>query len=418
MKVFVLGAGVTGISTAYYLAQDGHEVTVIDRRSGAAMEASAASGGEIAPSCAYPKAAPGMRFRLLKAMLRNDPGLRIQKRFDAALGRWLRAWMRECDAEHFRRNTERMQRLARYSLNCLQTLRRATPIEYAQNCNGMLQLMRTARELKTVLEWLPLLEQSGTPYTVLDPVGCISVDPALEHAWAPFTGGLYLPIDETGDCALFTRLLAECAQARGVSFRYDTTIEALQIEGNALSGVRTAKEVLRADRYVLALAGGGGTLLKQAGLRLNLQNVKGYSAILPLADAERAPRGGVFDMRNDITITRLGEQLRIAGNNEIGNASMQPQPERCRKMLESFNELYPYAADLGKAQYSVGLCTSTPDGSPILGRTPIDRLLVNIGHGSEGWTMACGSAKIISDLIAERDPDIDIEGLGWRHCDA
>jgi D-amino-acid dehydrogenase len=415
MKVLVLGAGVTGITTAHYLAHDGHDVCVVDRQSGPAMEASAANAGAVAPGCALPWAAPGMRMRLMKSLLRGDPRLRVTLRFDPSLLRWLRAWSRQCNEAGFNINTMRMQRLALYSLHCLQALRRGAEIDYHHTTDGILQILRTDRELKIALKRLPLYEELGTPYTVLDPQACIAVDPALEFSWSRFAGGLYLPMDETGDCGAFTRALAERCAARGVRFLYDTQVEALLGEYGHLHGVTTGAGVLEADCYVLALAQGAPALLKPLGLRLPVQNICGHSVTLPLANAARAPRAGVMDMRSEIAITRLGELVRISGGMELGIKSGvmkgKTGADRSRRLLEAFNELYPYAADPSRPAYWRGGYLATPDGPPLLGATPYDNLLLNLGHGAQGWTMACGSARVISDLVAGRKPEIELNGL-------
>ena len=410
MKVLVLGAGVVGITTAHYLAHDGHEVAVVDRQPGPAMEASAGNGGEVAPSTALPWAAPGMRYRLLKALLRRDPGLRFKLRLDPSLLRWLRAWTRQCNLASFHINALRMQRLASYSLNCLQALRRATGIEYDYTADGILQILRTDKELHAALRRLPLYEELGTPYTVLDPQACIAVDPALEFAWSRFAGGLYLPMNETGDCATFTCKLAERAAERGVSFRYNTQVQAIEAHNGVVSGVQTDAGLLQADRYVIALAQGAPRLLRPLGIKAALQSISGYSVTLPIANQARAPRAGVVDMRNEIAITRMGARVRIAGGSELG-LSTKLRPDRGRRLMEAFNELYPYAADLSQPAYWSGCSLSTPDGPPILGMTPYANLLLNIGHGAQGWTMASGSARIISDLVAARSTEIDLEGL-------
>lgn len=410
MKVLVLGAGVTGITTAHYLAHDGHQVCVVDRQSGPAMEASAGNAGAVAPGSALPWAAPGMRMRLMKALLRGDPRLRVKLRFDPALLRWLRAWSRHCNNASFQTNAMRMQRLALYSLHSLQALRRSEAIEYAHTSDGMLHILRTERELQIVLQRLPLYEELGMPCSALNPQACLSVDPALEFAWSRFAGGLYLPMDETGDCSIFSRKLAERCAERGVKFLYSTPVEALLGEYGHLQGVKTSAGVIEADCYVLALAQSAPALLRPLGIRPPLQSIHGQSVTLPLVNPARAPRTGVMDLRNELAITRMDNQIRISGGMDLGVRS-KSGADRSRRMLEVFNELYPYATDLNRSAAWRGGYLATPDGSPILGTTPYDNLLLNIGHGAQGWTMACGSARVISDLVAGRQAEIDLDGL-------
>jgi D-amino-acid dehydrogenase len=409
MKVLVLGAGAVGIATAHYLAQDGHEVCVVDRQTGAGMEASAGNAGLVAPGSSFPWAAPGMRVRLFKTLLRGDPRLRVKLRFDTALVGWLRAWVRQCNSASFHINALRMNRLATYSLHCLQALRRSANIDYAHTGDGILHILRSDKELQAAMRRLPLYDELGMPYTVLDPQGCCAVDPALEFAWTRFAGGLYLPMDETGDCGRFTRALAEQLPSRGVTFRYETQIQALRAEGGAVTGVQTPLGVLEADRYVLALSS-APLLLRPLGLKLPLRNVVNYSITFPLLNAARAPRTGIIDLQSEISMIRLGDYVRVGGGAELG-VLPRLRNDRIRRLVEHFNRLYPYAADLSRPQAWAGASLVTPDGPPLLGPTPLANLFLNVGHGAQGWTMACGAARVVSDLISGREPDIEVDGL-------
>jgi D-amino-acid dehydrogenase len=411
VKVLVLGAGVIGVATAHYLAEDGHEVTVVDRQPGAGLETSFANAGNVCPSYATPWAAPGMRWKAAKWLLASDAPLAVRLRADASLVRWAASWLANCSRRRFERNKERMQRLSRYSLACLQRLRESTGLHYEETTRGMLQLLRTDRELAAAVDHTRLLEAAGIRHKVLGPRGCIDVEPGLAHANVPFAGGLHLPADETGDCQLFTQALAEHASRRGVRFRFRTTVEGIAVEGGRATGVATSGGLLSADRYVVALGCGAVPLLAPLGIRLPIQPVKGYSLTLPIARPDLAPRASVMDEHSKIAITRLGNRVRAAGTAELGATTIDAPPERFRALDRVLRELYPDAAARDPRQHWAGLRPMTPDGPPILGPAPFGALLLNVGHGSQGWSMACGSGRILAHLIAGRQPEIDLEGL-------
>jgi D-amino-acid dehydrogenase len=411
MKVLVLGAGVIGVATAHYLAEDGHEVTVVERQPAPALETSFGNAGNLCPSYATPWAAPGMRWKALKWLAQRDAPLEVHWRADADLFRWMGAWVANCSRASFERNKPRMQRLSRYSLQCLQQLRESTGIRYDETRVGILQLLRTEQELAAIADHTRILAAAGIPHRVLVPKACLEVEPALAHAQVPFAGGLHLPADETGDCQLFTQALAEHASRRGVRFRFETTVEALQVEGERVTAVATSAGPLSADRYVVALAGGAVPLLAPHGIRLPIQPVKGYSITLPVGRFDRAPRASVMDERNKVAITRLGNRVRAAGTAELGATDTGAAPQRFGKLTASLRELFPDAADLERPQYWAGLRPMTPDGPPILGRTPIGGLFLNVGHGSQGWSMACGSGRILAHVVADRASDISLDGL-------
>lgn len=411
MRVVVLGAGVVGVATAHYLAEDGHEVTVVERQLAPALETSFGNAGNVCPSYATPWAAPGMRWKALKWLLQDESPLRVDWRADAAFVRWALAWLANCSRRRFERNKARMQRLSRYSLACLQALREATGIEYDQTTRGILQLLRTQAELAAVADHTRLLDRARLPYRLLDPAGCIAVEPALAHAAAPFAGGLHLPLDETGDCNAFAQALAEQASRRGVRFRFETTVERLELDGARVTGVATSDGPIRADRVVVALGIGAVALLREVGVRVPIQPVKGYSLTLPIARFDRAPASSVMDEHTKVAITRLGNRVRAAGTAELGADSLDAPAERFRTIERALRELFPEAGDQAHATRWAGLRPMTPDGPPLLGRTPIANLFLNVGHGAQGWSMACGSGRIVAHLVSERKPDIDIEGL-------
>jgi D-amino-acid dehydrogenase len=411
MKVLVLGAGVIGVATAHYLAEDGHEVTVVDRQPGPGLETSFGNAGNVCPSYATPWAAPGMRWKALKWLFQKDAPLAVRWRLDPALLGWMGSWVANCSRARFELNKPRMQRLSRYSLDCLRKVRESTGIRYDETHTGILQLLRDEQALAAIADHTRILAAAGVPHRLLSPNDCIAIEPALAHAQVAFAGGLHLPADETGDCQLFTQALAEHASKRGVRFRFETAVEALQVEGEYVTAVATSAGPLSADRYVVALATGAAPLLAPLGLRLPIQPVKGYSVTLRVARFDRAPLASVMDERNKVAITRLGNRVRAAGTAELGASDTEAPPERFGTLLASLRELFPDAADPRRPQYWAGLRPMTPDGPPILGRTPIGGLFLNVGHGSQGWSMACGSGRIVAHVVADRAPDINIDGL-------
>jgi D-amino-acid dehydrogenase len=411
VRVLVLGAGVIGVATAHYLAEDGHEVTVLDRQAGPGLETSFGNAGNVCPSYATPWAAPGMRWKAAKWLLERDAPLAVHWRADASLVRWAGSWLANCSRQRFERNKRRMQRLSHYSLACLQRLRQSTGLHYEETTQGILQLLRTEHELAAVVDHTRILATAGIAHRVLNSKGCIEVEPGLAHARVPFAGGLHLPADETGDCRIFTQALAEHASRRGVQFRFQTTIAGIAVEGGRASGVATSGGLVSADRYVVALGCGAVPLLAPLGIRLPIQPVKGYSLTLPIARPDLAPRASLMDEHSKIAITRLGDRVRAAGTAELGAATTDAAPERFRMLERVLRELYPDAAELDRPQYWAGLRPMTPDGPPLLGPTPIGNLLLNVGHGSQGWSMACGSGRVLADLVSGRRTEIDLEGL-------
>jgi len=411
VKVLVLGAGVIGVATAHYLAADGHEVTVVDRQPAAGLETSFGNAGNVCPSYATPWAAPGMRWKAAKWLLERDAPLAVRWRADPRLLAWAGSWLANCSRRRFERNKPRMQRLSHYSLACLQQLRGSLGLHYEETTQGILQLLRTERELAAVVDHTRILQTAGIPHKVLGPKGCIEVEPGLAHARVPFAGGLHLPADETGDCQIFTQALAEQVGRRDVRFRFQTAIEGIAVDGGRATGVATSDGLVSADRYVVALGCGAVPLLAPLGIRLPIQPVKGYSLTLPIARPGLAPRASIMDEHTKVAITRLGNRVRAAGTAELGATTTDAPPGRFRTLARVLRELYPDAAESERPQYWAGLRPMTPDGPPILGPTPIGNLLLNVGHGSQGWSMACGSGRVLADLVSGRRPEIDLEGL-------
>ncbi len=412
MKVLVLGAGVIGTTCAYYLNKAGHDVTVLDRRSGPALETSFANAGGVCPSFAGPWAAPSLPLKALRWMFERHAPLRLRPTFDSYQWRWLAAFLGNCNAERFARNKGRMQRIAHYSKACLVALRQETGIAYDHGTGGILQIFETEEEFDGGLRSSRVLKSFDVPHRIVDPAEVKAIEPALAKASVTIAGGLHLPNDETGDCRLFTGRLAELLAARGVTFRYDTAVRQLVAAGGKIDGVVTSRGVLRADAVVVALASEAVFLLRPLGIDVPIYPVKGYALTVGIKDGSSAPRSSVMNEHTKLMVTRLGNRLRAAGIAEVGGYSSEVEPTRCGAVLKSVINLFPAAGDYETAEYWAGLRPMTPDGPPYLGRTAVANLILSLGQGSNGWTQACGCGRIIADIVSGRSPEIDLEGYG------
>jgi D-amino-acid dehydrogenase len=412
MKVLVLGAGVIGTSIAYELARDGHDVEVVDRQSGPALETSFANAGEVSPGYSSPWAGPGVPVKAIKWMLMTHSPLVIWPLLDPAMWRWGAAMLANCTAKAYALNKSRMVPIAEYSRDRLKLLRAETGITYDDRAQGTLQLFRTQKQLDGIGGDIEVLRQYNVPYEVLDRAGFCKVEPALARTQHKFVGALRLPGDETGDCFLYTNRLAELAKARGVQFRFDTRIEALQAGGGAITGVFTDAGVLRADRYVLALGSWSPLLLKGVGLDIPVYPVKGYSITVPITDASAAPESTIMDETHKVAVTRLGDRIRVGGTAELAGYSLALRDARRRTLEHVVTDLFPAGGDVSQATFWCGLRPMTPDGTPIVGPTPVQNLLLATGHGTLGWTMAAGTARVVADMVAGRAPEIDVSALG------
>ncbi|MDP3595148.1 D-amino acid dehydrogenase [Phenylobacterium sp.] len=411
MKVAVLGAGVVGVTSAYYLAKAGHEVTVIDRQPGAALETSHANAGEISPGYASPWAAPGIPMKAVKWLLMDHPPLILRPKLDPAMIGWLLAMLRNCTPARYALNKARMVRLAEYSRDQLIDLRAETGIRYDERMRGTLQLFRTQHQLDGVAKDIEVLKAGGVPFEVLDRAGCIAAEPGLANARDTLVGGLRLPHDETGDCFMFTTALAKLAGELGVNFQYETAITGLRIEAGRVAGVVTNRGEVKADAYLVALGSYSPALVRPLGLRLPVYPVKGYSITVPIAQPERAPVSTLLDESYKIAITRLGDRIRVGGMAEISGFTNDLRPERRRTLEHSLESLFPGAGTPREATFWSGLRPMTPDGTPVIGATAVDNLFLNTGHGTLGWTMACGSGQVIADMIGGGAPAIDTRDL-------
>ena len=413
MRVLVLGSGVVGTASAYYLAKAGHEVTVVDRQPAAGMETSFANAGQVSPGYSAPWAAPGIPIKAIKWLMMRHRPLVMWPLLDARLYGWLARMLANCTEDAYRRNKTRMVRVAEYSRDMLRDLRAETGIAYDHREKGTLQLFRTQKQLDGIGDDTAVLESFGVPYEILDREGCIGAEPALVRSGSPIAGGLRLPGDETGDAHLFTQRLAAICETMGVVFRYGADIAGLEREGDRVTGARLASgEVLTADRTVAALGSFTPALLAPHGIRLPIYPVKGYSLTLPVTDPEAAPVSTVMDETYKVGITRLGDRIRVGGTAELAGFSSRLRGPRRETLERSVGDLFPAGGDLSQAKFWTGLRPMTPDGTPIVGATRLANLFVNSGHGTLGWTMACGSGRVLADLVSGRTPEIDASDLG------
>lgn len=411
MKVLVLGSGVIGTTAAYYLARDGHEVEVVDRQAGPALETSFANAGEVSPGYSSPWAGPGVPVKAIKWLLMQHSPLVIRPLLDPAMWRWALQMLANCTSSAYALNKSRMVPLAEYSRDCLKALRAETGIAYDERAQGTLQLFRTQKQLDGIGADIEVLRQYGVPFEVLDRAGFVKVEPALALTQEKFVGALRLPGDETGDCFKFTQRLAQMAEALGARFRWNTTIEGLDHAGGRVTGVRTSAGTLVADRVVLAMGSHSPLWLKPLGIDIPVYPVKGYSITVPITDAAAAPESTIMDETHKVAVTRLGDRIRVGGTAELGGYDLTLHAARRRTLEHVVTDLFPRGGDVSRAEFWCGLRPMTPDGTPVVGPTPVANLLLATGHGTLGWTMAAGTGRVIADLVAGRQPEIDVSGL-------
>ena len=417
MKVLVLGSGVIGVTSAYYLARAGHEVTVVDRQAEPARETSFANAGEVSPGYSSPWAGPGVPVKAVKWLLMKHGPLVIRPKIDPVMWVWLLKMLRNCTSARYAVNKSRMIPIAEYSRYCLRALRTETGIHYDERSLGTLQLFRKQQQLDQTAGDIAVLKQSGVPYEVLDRAGCIAAEPALSAVKDKIAGGLRLPQDETGDCHMFTEALAALAAQLGVQFRFNTEIKGLIADGGRIGGVVTSAGMLQADAYVVALGSWSPRLLKPLGISIPVYPVKGYSITVPITDPDGAPVSTVMDESYKVAITRLGDRIRVGGTAEISGYSDKLYDARRATLNHSLTDLFPRCGDTARATFWCGLRPMTPDGPPVIGATHYGNLHLNTGHGTLGWTMACGSGRVLADLLSGRKPDIDTTELSIGRYD-
>jgi D-amino-acid dehydrogenase len=409
LKILILGAGVVGVSSAWYLAQAGHEVTVLDRQPTVGMETSFANGGQISVSHAEPWANPHAPLNALRWLGREDAPLLIRRRWDPALFDWTWRFLRECTPGRTRNNIRNIVALALYSRSQLQALRAETAIAYDHLERGILHIYTDQREWAAAIEVAALMREFGCTRQTISADECVAIEPTLAAARPLLVGGDYTADDESGDAHRFTQNLAALCAARGVVFRYAARIEKLAAAGGQIAGVvvetPTGGDLLTADAYVAALGSYTPLLLRPLGIRLPIYPAKGYSATIPLSENSVAPSVSLTDDGHKIVFSRLGQRLRIAGTAEFNGYNTELNTVRCQALIERTHTLFPELHPAGIPEFWCGLRPATPSNIPCIGRTKYPNLYLNTGHGTLGWTMACGSGAALADIVAGRTPE-------------
>jgi len=414
MRILIMGAGLAGVTAAFELLEDGHDITVIDRQSGPALETSFANAGLVAPGHAFAWGSPRAPKILLKSLFKKNQPLRYRLSPDPAMWRWSLKFLRECTAEKARINTERKHRLCRYAQLALQDVAGRTGIDFDGERKGLLYLYRKPESFDLGVANMQILMNAGQDLDVIDRDRAAEIDPALEPTKEHIAGAVYGRTDESGDAQKFTEGLAALCADRGVRFRYGTTITGIETDGDQIEEVQTDKGAMKADLYVMALGAYSPVIARSLKETVSVYPVKGYSATLPVNGANNPPTVGGIDEDNLFAYVRMGDRLRLTAVAEFAGYDTSHRPSDFSSMLTAAKELLPNAGDYANPSYWACLRPMTPEGTPILGQGRHDNLYYCTGHGHMGWTMACGTARITADLIAGRKPDLPMDGLTLR----
>jgi D-amino-acid dehydrogenase len=417
MKVIVLGAGVVGTTAAWYLAKAGHEVTVIERQPAAGLETSFANGGQISVSHAEPWANPGAPLKVFQWMFSEDAPLLFRPRLDLRQWQWCLEFLRECTPARTRHNILQLVNLGLYSRGLLQELRTETGIEYDHLERGILHFYTSAEAFDAAQEPARIMREFGCELDMKTPEECVAIEPALAHARAGITGGSLTPSDESGDAHLFTQRLATLCETSGVQFLYGHAITRVETAGGAVIGVIVTgpdgrARLISGDAYVVALGSYSPQLLAPLGIRLTIYPAKGYSVTMPVSDPARAPCVSLTDDEYKLVYSRLGDRLRIAGTCELNGYDTALNEVRCQAIIRRTEQLFPGAGDVTQAQYWAGLRPATPSNVPYIGKTKLANLFLDTGHGTLGWTHACGSGLAIADIVSGKIPEVDFAFAG------
>ena len=409
MKVLVLGAGVVGVASAWYLAADGHEVTVVDRRSEPGMETSFANGGQVSAGHAEPWAKPEMLPKILGWLGREDAPLLFRPRADPAQWAWAAGFLRECIPGRFERNCRDLAGLASFSRECLRSLRNRTGIRYDELSRGILHFCTSEKDFEALARHAEAMRAHGLERDVKSAAECLEIEPALRDSGAPVAGGVFTRDDESGDARKFTTELARRAVEKGVVFELERTVESVQVDGDQVEGIRLKSNILSADAYVVALGSYSPLLLRPLGIRIPVYPLKGYSITLPLGPEEEkaAPTVSLTDEAHKVVISRLGNRLRAAGTAELAGYDTSINDVRCDSIVQRIRRLFPALAGISSIERWTGLRPATPDNVPVIGPTRLRNLFLNTGHGTLGWTRACGSGRVLGDLVSGRKPGVE-----------
>ncbi|MEO9523469.1 D-amino acid dehydrogenase [Marinobacter alexandrii] len=412
MKVLVLGSGVIGVTTAWYLAKAGNEVTVVDRLDTPATETSFANAGMLSFDYSTPWGAPGVPMKAIKWMMQDISPLYFDvKRFDANTISWMMKMLAQCSSRAFDVNKERMLRVARYSAECFRELNTELDLDYDVRMKGTLEVFRSQKELDGAASDVAILERCNVPHEIVDVQNCINQEPALANVKDKIVGGLYLPGDGTGDCHKFTNGLAQECRKLGVQFMMSTEIHSIETAKGKVSSLKTSAGELKADKYVIALGSYAPYLTRKIGIHLPIYPLKGYSLTMPIVDENKAPVSTVMDQKYKVAVTRFDDRIRVGGIAEIASFNKELNLKRRGAIEFTVRDLFPGAGDVDGAEFWTGLRPMTPDSVPILGNTQYDNLVLNSGHGTLGWTMSLGASRYVADVVNGKTPDLDHEGL-------
>jgi D-amino-acid dehydrogenase len=411
MRIIVMGAGVVGVTTAYELVKDGHEVVVLEGREAAGLETSWGNAGMVAPGHAFAWSSPQAPLILLKSLLSKNQALRFRPRADPQQWSWSLLFLRQCTHERARINTLRKHRLSVYSQEVLHETLEDCDLAYDRIDRGIVFFYRSAETLENGVSHMQILAENGQAIEVLDRDALVALEPSLAAAKHRIAGGIYCPSDETGDCNIFTQGLAGEAARRGAEFHYGTEIRGIEVEADRVARVATSTGNFSANAYVLALGNQSPILARRIGLSLPIYPVKGYSMTIPVGNHPHPPTIGAVDEENLIAISRFGDRMRLTATAEISGYGTGHKPSDFDYMLSVAEELYPEGGDYDQAELWAGLRPMTPEGTPIFGRKKYANLYFNCGQGHMGWTMAHGSARITADLIAGKEAAIPLDGM-------
>ena len=414
MKILVLGGGVIGVTTAYFLARDGHEVTIVDRQPQAASETSYANAGLLAPGHAYAWASPKAPGIMLRSLFNDDQALRLKPSLDPRLWGWVWLFLLQCTSKRARINTIRKLGLCMYSLEALHEVVSDTDVAYDGLNGGNLYFYRSEESFEKGVAHTGILREHGLDMQVLERDRVAEIEPALAPHKEAIAGAVFAPGDASGDARMFTRgLAAYCADKLSVTLKFGTTIQRIDVAGDRIGGVVTDAGRIEADCYVMALGCDSAIIGRRIGLKLPIYPVKGYSVTVPMRESNLAPTMGAVDDDNLIAYCPMGNRLRLTSTAEFSGYDRSHRPRDFRAMLRLGRALFPGVADYDQPDYWAGLRPMTPEGTPFLGPARYDNLYLNTGHGHIGWTMSCGSAKVTADLIAGRAPGVDLEGMRY-----
>lgn len=413
MRVAVLGAGVVGVTTAYELARDGHEVTVIDRLSEAAAETSFANAGLIAPGHAYTWSSPKAPRILLRSLIDDSQALRFRPSLDPRLWSWSWKFLMNCTAARTSVNTKRKVRLCMYSQDRLGEIAADTGVDYHGLDGGLLYLYRKPESFARGAANTRILSEEGLELRAIDPDEAARIDPALEGVKSKFAGAVYCPSDGSGDARVFTRNLARhCAEKLGVRFMFDTAVQGFETAGDRITAVKTSKGAVAADEFVLCLGVFAPDFARTLGVSLPIYPIKGYSVTLPIEGRNNPPTIGGVDEDNLVAYARFGDRMRVTATAEFAGFSKTHKPDDFRHMLGAVRDIFPDGANYAEPEYWAGLRPMTPEGTPIFGRGGrYSNMVFNVGHGHMGWTMSAGSARITADIVRRQKPAHDPEGM-------